>query len=113
MKNFILVFRGGLPPKDSAELIQQHMMKWPVWIESIAKQGKFVGGEQLGFDGSVVKGAKKQIFDGPFAEAKEVVGGYVIIAAADKNEAVQLSLDCPIYEYEGVCEIREILQRPA
>jgi hypothetical protein len=113
MKNFMLLFRGGLPPKDSPELIQKHMMKWPVWIESIAKQGKFVGGEQLTFDGSVVKGAKKQIIDGPFAEAKEVVGGYIIISAIDKAEAVQLSLGCPIYEYDGICEIREIRSRPA
>ena len=46
--------------------------------------------------------------DGPFAESKEVVGGYLIIQAKDMNEAAEIAKGCPGYEYNGSTEIRDI-----
>jgi hypothetical protein len=48
--------------------------------------------------------------DGPFAEAKEVIGGYFVIQAADYAEAVRLSTECPHLRYGGRIELREIHQ---
>jgi hypothetical protein len=47
--------------------------------------------------------------DGPFAEGKEVVGGYLLIRSNDLDEAVEISKGCPGYEFDGSVEVREIL----
>jgi hypothetical protein len=62
-----------------------------------------------------VKGGRLTITDGPFAESKEVVGGYAVIAAKTRDEALratkefmQLHLDhWP--EWVGECEVRELV----
>jgi hypothetical protein len=50
------------------------------------------------------------VTDGPFAEAKDVVGGYTLIEATDLSEAVELSKDCPIFEVEGAVEVRPVMK---
>jgi hypothetical protein len=47
--------------------------------------------------------------DGPFAESKEVVGGYLIVSAPGLDDAVQLARGCPIFEAEGSVEVRPII----
>ena len=51
---------------------------------------------------------RPKVSDGPFAEAKEVIGGYFIIESANYDEAVKLSSDCPHLELGGRIELREI-----
>ena len=45
----------------------------------------------------VVKGSQKVVTDGPYAEAKDVVGGYSLIEAKDLAQAVEISKGCPIF----------------
>jgi len=47
------------------------------------------------------------ITDGPFAEAKEIIGGYFIVQANSYDEAVGLAKDCPHLDF-GTIEVREI-----
>jgi hypothetical protein len=56
----------------------------------------------------VVKGKQKAVTDGPFAEAKDVVGGFSLIQARDLDQAVELSKGCPILEVGGSIEVRQI-----
>ena len=51
----------------------------------------------------------KVVSDGPFAEGKEIVGGYLIVNAADLDEAAEISKGCPIFKNNGEVEVREIL----
>ena len=46
--------------------------------------------------------------DGPYAEAKDLVGGYAIIEARDLEAAVEIARGCPIYERDGVVEVRPV-----
>ncbi len=46
--------------------------------------------------------------DGPFAEAKEVIGGIFTIDADSYDEAVEISKDCPHLKYGGWIEVREV-----
>jgi hypothetical protein len=116
MKEFLLLFRGGEEgmnaAKQSPERFQQHMMKWKTWMESLGTQGKFIAGQPLADGGSVITGSRRVVTDGPFIEGKEIVGGYVMLRAADLKEAIALSQACPIFEYDGIVEVREIGQRP-
>jgi hypothetical protein len=115
MKEFLFLFRGGEAREagQSPEAMQQHMQKWMAWMQKLAQEGTLFGGQPLTKEGKVISGNAKKITDGPFAEGKEVVGGYLLVKANDMNGAVDLSKDCPIYEYGGSVEVREIEQPPA
>ena len=114
MKEFLYLFRGGdaarMQEQQSPEKWQQHMMKWKSWMETLAEQGKSIGGQPLGKEGSVIKGSGKKMTDGPFVEGKEIVGGYLIVKANHLQEATEMAKDCPIFEHDGIVEVREIQQ---
>jgi hypothetical protein len=52
-------------------------------------------------------GGKPKVTDGPFAEAKEVVGGYWMIQVQSKEEAIQWASRCPASDNE-VIEVRQV-----
>ena len=60
------------------------------------------------------KGGKMSVTDGPFTEAKELVGGYALFELASKEEALQAARDFMELhrvhwpEFEGVCEVRPL-----
>lgn len=114
MKEFMYLFRGGdgVRAQQSPEQMQEHMQKWGAWMQGLAESGNFVAGLPLQSEGAVVAQAGALITDGPFAEGKEVVGGYLIVKANDLEHAVELSKGCPIYEHEGTTEVREIMPMP-
>jgi hypothetical protein len=53
-----------------------------------------------------VRAGRKQRFDGPFAEAKEMVGGYYLLDCATRDEAIAIAEACPAAEWATV-EVRE------
>ncbi|GAA0562931.1 YciI family protein [Chitinophaga japonensis] len=111
MKDYLLLFRGGPQYIPSAEQPQAPISPdWRNWMETLVKNGRFVAGQRLvGDTGAVLKGRKTQLTDGPYAEGKEVVAGYLIIKANDLEEAAALLKGCPIFEHDDAStEIREI-----
>jgi hypothetical protein len=54
-----------------------------------------------------VRDSKHTLLDGPFAEAKEMVGGYFLLDCKTKQEAVAIARECPAAEWATV-EVREI-----
>ena len=55
-------------------------------------------------------GGKPQVTDGPFAEAKDLVGGYLLVTAQSLDQAVELAHGCPILEVDGSVEVRAVRQ---
>ena len=110
MSEYMYLFRRGEIPaaQRSPEQMQAHMQKWLDWIQALSQHGTFIAGQPLQNDGQVVAGRAKVITDGPFAEGKEIVGGYLIVRASDLPEAVEMSQGCPIFEYGGSVEVRAI-----
>ncbi len=108
MTNFIYLFRGGQTPGASPEKMQAQMQKWMSWIERLRKQDRYVTGEPLESGGKVISSERKIVTDGPFAEGKEIVAGFFIIRAQNLNEAVEMSLECPVFENAGSVEVRAI-----
>ena len=107
MSNFMFLFRGGETPA-SPEGMQAQMQKWMAWIERLRTQDKYIAGEPLERGGKVLRSPNKVITDGPFAEGKEVVGGYFLVRADSLNQAAEIAKDCPIFESGGSVEIRAI-----
>ncbi|MEI6409581.1 MAG: YciI family protein [Bacteroidota bacterium] len=111
MKEFLLLFRGGGTERRelSPEQIEEHLNRWQEWIRGLAEDNRLGGGQPLLPEGKVLQGRQQKLTDGPFMEGKEIVGGFVILRAADIEEAVQMSRHCPNLEFEGgLVEIREI-----
>ena len=48
--------------------------------------------------------------DGPFAEAKDLVGGYTLVQANDLAQAAELTSGCPIFDVGGSVEVRPIMK---
>jgi hypothetical protein len=111
MKDFMFIFRGATEQYEfSAEEMQQHMQKWFSWVDELKAKNIYVSGEPLVPEGKTVKGAKALITDGPFAESKELVGGFFIIKAASLSEAAELAKGCPDLPLDGSVEIREVMK---
>ncbi len=110
MTNYMFLFRGGdhARAKASPEDMQQHLKKWGAWFEALGKKGQYHGGQPLDEQGKVLSGTKKTLTDGPFAEAKDMVGGYALISAETLDHAVEIARGCPIFEHDGTLEVRPV-----
>ena len=112
MNEFMMIFRNDKGnPKPSPEQMQAMIKQWQDWIGGIAAQGKFVATNALGFTGKTVH-SDGTITDGPYAEIKEIVGGYIIVKADNLEEAIKLSNGCPTLAIGGKVEVRDVMQIP-
>ena len=109
MSEFVFLYRGGDRP-ESAELGQQVLQKWMAWFKSLTDKGHILErGQPLERSGKIV-GDGRMVTDGPFAEAKDVVGGYTLIKARDISEAAELAKGCPILDRGGRVEVRPVMK---
>lgn len=106
----MMIFRNDYNPsfKPSPEQMQASIKQWQDWIGGIAAQGKFLSTNRLGFEGKTLK-PNNVIADGPYAEVKEIVGGYILVKATDINEALKLAEGCPILNIGGHVEVRNVM----
>src|SRR5580658_3580802 len=93
----LLLFRN---PSDEAdptpEEMQQIFGKWMAWMKGMKAKGQYLGGDRLDDAGKVIRPKKgAAVTDGPFAEAKEAVGGYIIISADNLAQAADIAKGCP------------------
>lgn len=88
------------------EIVGQHM----AFSQALGSQKVSGGGLKASSTATVVRtsGGKKQVHDGPFAEAREQLGGFYVIEAADLDEAIALGKKIPIFR-DGAVEIRPLL----
>lgn len=110
MKEFLLLFRQpSYDYRDSSpEKMKELGKKWHAWVEGIAAQDKFVSnGLRLSMEGKVLRPGGV-VTDGPFVEIKEKLGSYIIVKAADIDDAVTLAHGCPAIDEGGSVEIRPV-----
>jgi hypothetical protein len=107
---YLLIFRGtdwhkGLSP----EQMQQVVGDWMAWFERLGREGKVAGGNPLENEGKVVTGkGGRFVADGPFAEAKEAIGGYFLLTVKSEAEAVAIAQQCPGLPHGAIVEVRPI-----
>jgi hypothetical protein len=111
---FLSIYRSvetGVPPTE------EHIATMGALIEKFMRSGHLISTEgclpsRLGFrvrkdDGKVT------ITDGPFTEAKEVVGGFALLNAQSRDEAIALTKEFLAVVGEGECEVRQLYEAPA
>ena len=96
----------------SPEELQRAIERYRAWSESLQDSGHYVASDKLtDGEGRVLRkpgGGTVRVVDGPYAETKEVIGGYYSVRAASYDEAVEIARDSPHLDYGGTVEIREI-----
>lgn len=111
MDEYLILMRLDLLTKEaqpSPEQMQEYMKMYHNWVGGIAAQNKFVGGKGLSTEGKVLK-PHNVITDGPYAEIKESLAGFIIVRAKDFDDAVSMAKECPILLGEGnSVEVRKI-----
>jgi hypothetical protein len=108
MSEFAYLFRGGARA-SSPEGWQEQTQKWVAWMKELGAKGHIrERGSPLEPLGKVVKAGGKTVSDGPYAESKDLVVGYMIVEARDLAQAVELSAGCPIFETGGLVEVRPV-----
>jgi len=108
MSEFTFLFRGR-DTTASPEQMQKAMQKWMAWFKELGDKGYIkYPGHPLEHSGKVVTGRQKTVHDGPYAEAKDVVGGFTLIEAKDLQHAVEISKGCPIFDIGGSVEVRPV-----
>jgi hypothetical protein len=85
--------------------------EYRAWSQTMGQAGKLVGGHKLADEGGRRLngwGNEFAVTDGPWAEAKEVIGGLFHINAQDYDDAVRLSQSCPHLKHGGRIELRRV-----
>ena len=105
---YLLLFRNtswhkGLSPEE----IQQNLARFTAWFEQLRNDRKFKGGGPLVRGGKIVTD-RNAVIDGPFAESKEAIGGFLIIQADSLEQAAQIAEDCPGFKFGQTVEVRAI-----
>ena len=106
----MLIFRGtdwyqGLSPQE----MQQVADKWMAWFKRLTDEGKAIAGNPLEREGKIVSGKNGRVLsDGPFAESKETIGGYFLLAVKTLDEAVVIAQQCPGLQYGIRVEVRPV-----
>lgn len=111
---YLLLFRNAGPDTHahlSATERTRLAQQWNDWYDGLAKQGKVQHGRPLELGGRVVSGSRgERVTDGPFAEAKEVVGGYFFLMVADLDEATEIAKRCPGLPLGLSVEVRPVAE---
>jgi len=88
---------------------------WMDYTQAAEEAGVSIGGHQLAdvdtaTTVTVVDG-KRVVTDGPFAETKEVLGGYYLFRCANLDEAIDWAAKCPATYIGGKIEVRPVVER--
>ncbi len=107
---YLLLFRNSGPETHqhlSAEERQRLIARWNAWFDGLMAEGKAIEGQPLELQSRIVSGpAGARVTDGPFAETKEAVGGYVKLMVSGLDEATEIAQRHPGLEYGLVIEVR-------
>lgn len=115
MGEYVLLYRSNdesyRESMGSPERAQKSMTKWRAWMKDMTDKGQLKTlGQPLERVGKVVGGRNRTVTDGPYAELKDVVGGYSVIEATDLEHASRIAAGCPVLEVGGSVEVRPVLR---
>jgi len=107
---YMLIFRGTDWYKDlSMDEMQQVTDRWMAWFNRLKEQGTAIAGNPLEPQGRIVSGKNGRVVsDGPFAESKEMIGGYFLLKVNTLDDAVAIAQECPGLPYGIRVEVRPV-----
>lgn len=106
LSEYLILSRGQWDKDASREDIQYAIDRFYAWYDRLVSEGRIGPGHRLAREGKVV--SRQATTDGPFAEAKEVVGGYWFIRANSLEEAARIAAENPCLARGLACEVRPL-----
>jgi len=109
-EEYLLLIRGthwnrGMSPAQ----LQRVMTDFYAWVDGLTRQGIHRGAQPLMEEGKRVSGAQgATVTDGVFAESKEAIAGYFLLAVPSMEHAVRQAQACPILEHGAEIEVRPV-----
>ena len=95
----------------SHQELQTLMNENNAWIERLTAQGKVKPGRALERRGAIVTGKNGRVVtDGPFAESKKAIGGFLLVDVETLDEAIAIAQSIPGLAYGGSIEVRPIAE---
>jgi hypothetical protein len=112
MPQYMLLLYGPGEDRPSPEEMTAEMPKWNAFTESLQEAGVMRAGDALHPAESAttvrVRNGETQITDGPFAETKEILGGYYLIECPDLDTALKHAARVPLVD-RGSVEVRPVV----
>ena len=107
MAKFLFVYRDNpeTMSQPSPEEMQQVMEAWGKWFQELGS-AIIDPGDALMPEGKVLR--EGTVTDGPFIEAKELLGGYSVVEADSLDAALEMAKSCPVAGEGGSIEIRQL-----
>jgi len=91
------------------EELEKYVAQSNEWIGQLMTSGKASGGQGLARSGAVISSKNgRSVTDGPFAESKEVVGGYLLLNVETFEEAVAIAKTAPNLGFGSKVEVRPL-----
>jgi hypothetical protein len=108
----MLLFSGNEWYKQlSRDEIQNVISQAKVWFDHLNATGKIKSGQPLARKGAIVSGKNgRLITDGPFAESKEAIGGYLLLDVGTMEEAIAIARTNPALAYGTTIEVRPLAE---
>ncbi|MEZ4721763.1 MAG: YciI family protein [Flavobacteriales bacterium] len=106
MKEFIFFFRGGKTSNATEEQLQDHEDAWDDWMDELEEGGKLIDGLPLRDRGVMVTSDGMQEAD---FSTDHGITGYLILECTDLDDATEIASDCPIHDFGGMVEVRELI----
>lgn len=103
---YLVISRGQWDQDKSPERIQQAIDDFYAWHDRLVGEGRMKSGQRLATQARMV--SRQGVTDGPFAEAKEIIGGYWFFLARSLDEAAALAAQNPCLACGLSYEVRPI-----
>ncbi len=108
---YLLLFRGTNWHRElSPQEIQEIMGRTNAWFDRLAREGKSKAAQPLEGEGKTISYKNGSVADGPFAESKESIGGYLLLEAASFDEAMAIARENPMIPYGLTVEVRPVAE---
>lgn len=108
MKEFVLIFRHSDTARETPT--PEQMKERMDWLARIAAENKLVDkGKNLSVGNAKTVRSKTLLTDGPYAEVKEFISGFMTLEAETIDEAVEFARMNPIFAMGGFVEVREVI----
>lgn len=106
MNEYLLISRGHWDEDAGKDAVQDTIERFYTWYEQGLAQGRLKPGSRLANRGKLV--SRSAITDGPFAEARELIGGYWFIVARTLEEAASIAAENPCLALGLTVEVRPL-----
>jgi hypothetical protein len=115
MKYMLLIYGTQPTEERTAEAVEQIMNEYWAYEKAVSEAGVRLASDALqGVEAAttvqVTEAGERVVTDGPFAETREILGGYYLLDVPDLDAALEWAARCPGAQHGSRIEVRPIME---